>query len=206
MSRVFVSRGQFRQAFLAAWAEVYVGERRKKLLVHAYREKPKRWTNIMFGQKPLLLCGKSLLARTVDELNKLDIGGELDFDRERHKVDVFGRVKEDPKGDHTGGINVVMIEVENDTKKSYEEFWKLVHSRCTLRVLITYRVPGKEEDLRSALKSMQGIYNHATDVLASDEANAYLLIVGTRKAKDAQDILWEFYGLDSQGRFTEEIE
>lgn len=204
MSKVDVSREQFRQAFLNAWGKVYSDENRKPDLEVIYRESWSGWTEIMLGKAPHLLDDKCLIARAFDELSII-VGKAIQFDPERHDVDAFGRVKENQGGDYEEGVNVVMVEVENNTKRSYEEFWKLVHSRCTLKVLFTYLVPGREDEFHGALNEMQKICERATTVLGPDDKEDYLLVVGWRK-DGKPEIHWRFLGLNADGRFTEAIE
>jgi hypothetical protein len=207
MSRVKVTREQFREAFLAAWKNAYYAESdRRSALEVIYRDSWSGWTEVMLGKRPQVLKGRRcLIWRAFEELSKI-VGASIQTDLERQDVDAFGRVVREPHNCHTDGANLVMVEVENDTKKSYEEFWKLVHSRCPLKVLVTYRAPTRPDELKVALDRMQAIYKHAKDVLGDDLREAYLLVVGTRAKEKSPEILWEFYGLNSDGYFAEVVE
>ncbi len=200
MSKVTVTREQFIEAFKRAWDEINRGPT-KGLLESLYDDK-KPWTEIMCGRSPGAVGGRSLVQRTFDNL---DFGMQLHFDPERSKVDAFGRVF--PGGqhrDHADGVNVVMLEVENETQKSYEEFWKLVQSRCPLKVLISYEASNSQY-LKKAKTRMREIHARYCEVLGADDPRAYLLVVGTRDS-GKPDIYWMYYGMAPDGNFTEVVE
>lgn len=198
MSKVTVSREQFVEAFLKAWEEVYQGDR--KVTLNRLYDSSTEWTDVMCGEAPRALAGQSLIHRAFD---KLDIGMKVDFDRERNKVDAFGRVFPGEHHDHTDGVNVIMVEVENSTATSHLEFWKLVQSRCPLKVLVTYEL-GNARVLRAARDEMGHIYLRHRSVLGTDDAEAYLLVVGTRD-EGSPDIRWEFFGMGADGSPSEPI-
>ena len=187
------SKSDFLRAFNEAWEEAYS---RLRPSIDGIYEKRTEWNKLMFGAKPAALENRSLLARTLERL-KVDDKPVL-FDPERHKVDVFGRIFiEESRREHAGYINVVMIEVENDTEHSYEEFWKLLHSRCPLRVLITYEHE-KSHVHTEALARYARMYKAAVQYLGEDNPDAYLVIIGTRSAAPERKIEWMPYEFDGE--------
>lgn len=200
MIKVNVSREKFVEAFDKAWKEVYRDDR-KATLDRLY-DSTTEWTDVMCGQAPRAMAGESLIRRT---FGHLDVGKlKVDFDRERSKVDAFGRVIPGEHHDHTDGVNLIMVEVENSTETSYFEFWKLVQSRCLLKVLVTYELDNARV-LQGALEQMYQIYQRHRDVLGPDNTESYLLVVGTRDEGNP-DIRWKFFGLTGDGHFTERID
>lgn len=191
-----VTRDEFVSAFNAAWIEIYEGERKNRLDI-LYDEKSD-WNAIMFGESPKELDGTSLLERAISKL-RADRG--VSFDRERQKVDVFGRIKVCDFDDHAAYANAIMIEVENNTSTCYEEFWKLLHSRCPLKVLITYDLVNPKDLVRARARIAE-MFQKASRVLGSDDLESYLLIVG-KWAKESLEIRWSFEQITSDGRFIE---
>ncbi len=206
MSKISVSREMFIDAFEKAWAELYGDPERREQLERDYdcssKGQKKRWTAALCGKGTTHLGAVSLVARA---FGRMHIGLELLFDHERHKVDAFGRVL--PRGtkshkSHVDGVNVVMVEVENETNRSHEEFWKLTQSRCLLKVLITYGVGSRA--FENARKRMQTIYLDCVGVLGKDDPAAYLLVGGCR-GRDDRTIEWHYFGMSDAGRLDKEI-
>ena len=190
MTSRLLDKDRFIRAFLKAWNDVYPTARAR--IDKAY-ESDKKWTDVMLGEALETLGGKSLLARTIEALDLLPCG-RVEFDPERHKVDVFGRVRlKTRRAPHAGYLNVLMIEVENNTADAYQEFWKLLQSRCALRVLITYELT-RPEVHRKALETCAEMYRDA-DQYIKDDPDAYLVLMGTRSAEFPKSIQWKFYEL-----------
>ncbi len=191
------TKEEFVSAFLEVWKSVLA--KREGELVAAYNNR-RLWTELMCGERSSLSpSGRSILQMTLEQLRVN--GQQIEFDRERHKVDAYGRVRVgSDRGDFTDCMNAVMVEVENDVESSHEEFWKLLHSRCQLKILITYDYNSKkiEEDARSKFESM---YREATPILGPDPAS-YLLVIGGRKDRSPTGpIEWRFWDLKESGRF-----
>lgn len=191
MDHPLITKKHFRRAFEDAWNELY-GLFPVQLDKAYAAASPRTWTEFMFGREPKAIGGRSLLERAIERLSAERI--TFEFDRERHGVDVFGRIHVGPKNiGHAGYLNVVMIEIENDTRKSYEEFWKLLHARCPLRVLITYELRDAAAH-ELAFRTYEQMYQAARKYLGTDDPDAYLVVVGSRSGTPPR-IRWRFYEL-----------
>ncbi len=196
-----VSAEDFRDAFEAAWrslSESALGPEAR----NAFENGGRRWTRVMLGA-PGEQAGQALsvIARAFEILNR---GREshLDLDLERHKVDAFGRVRrmnwqDSAWPDHVSYLNMLMIEVENRVEDSIEEFWKFVHYRIPLKVLVTYDYCRK--DNRAFQLSKYDELRREAEVLLGPDVSDYLVIFGGREDETARDftdrgeIKWRYF-------------
>lgn len=188
-----VTARQFVEAFQAAWDSAYASKRAE---IKDIYNKRRLWTELICGSaaalgpssKPIVQCA----------LESLTHGGKtVEYDRERHKVDAFGRVAIcDPAKWYIDYVNVVMVEVENDVERSEEEFWKLLHARCPLKVLITYDYNDPDTRLRVP-RSFEKMYLAAEQYLGPDPGKYVLIMGGRDRDLSDADIVWRYWTLEA---------
>ncbi len=184
-----VTAREFAEAFESAWKRAYEGRRSE--IEEAYNNR-RLWTELMCGsESPLSPDRVPLIKAAMESLQHF--GKSILFDRERHKVDAFGRVLIGAKHtNYTDCVNVVMVEVENDVERAEEEMWKLLHSRCPLKILVTYDYNDRKIREHKVATFAQ-MYRGMEPFLGVDPAE-YLLIIGGR-VDDSRgaEIVWRYW-------------
>jgi hypothetical protein len=189
-----ISPEDFFAAFLKAW-ERKRGDARVPV-EELFVDGGARWTSVVCGESPGAEMPQPLIALTIEELAAQYPG--IAYDRERHKVDAFARI---PRPSVAGAptsyldyFNVAMIEVENSVTDSVEEFWKLLHSRVPLKVLITYDY-NRAQNVGRMLGEFSSMHNESVRALG-DDVSAYLVIFGGRDGFDEKrSIRWHGHKL-----------
>jgi hypothetical protein len=193
---------QFFSAFNTAWETRCraLGTSIEPLFVNGGRP----WTSFMCGPATEGDALQPLIKLTIDELKNLH--PQLEYDPERHNVDAFARVPRsnlpNPAAGYRDYCNVVMVEVENRVDESTEEFWKLLHSRVPLKVLITYDY-NDEKTVQRMLARLSAMYSNSIDALGDDSAGYIVIFGGRREFRKGEPIEWRAHKLE-QGTFLQQ--
>lgn len=191
-----ISPQQFAEAFDVAWVSQYSGRRAEiEALWTSWSKRP--WTEFMCRSSAEAAGPLCLVEMTFANLG---IQGAC-FDPQRHTVDAFLRAPRNPLAPsrrHTDWLNVVMVEVENEPELAHEEFWKLLHSRVPLKVLITYDLKPETATTIRLLETYAEMYRDAARILGPDSTQYLVSFAGRQSPAAGAPLAWSHYELAEQ--------